>query len=79
MGAGRGKGQFKSGTGFSDIYEAQPAGSGILSSADVGRKVLAAAEDGAQSESSEWGPRGRRVREVERRQDAEELGAGGEN
>jgi hypothetical protein len=46
---------------------------------DVGRLVAAPAEEDVQSEASEWELRERREREEERRQGAEELGAGGEN
>jgi hypothetical protein len=60
-----------------------PAHKGIpgldfLSTTGVGRRVLPPAEDDAQSEASEWEPQERREREEERRVEAEELGAGGE-
>jgi hypothetical protein len=53
----------------------QSGGFGLLSTTDVGRRVLAAAEDDAQSEASEWELCERREREEERRQEAEGLGA----
>jgi hypothetical protein len=46
----------------------------FLSTTDVGRRVPAPPEDGAQGEASEWGLRERREREEERRQEAEMLG-----
>jgi hypothetical protein len=50
----------------------------FLSTTDVGRKVPnSAAEEEAQSEASEWELREPREREVERRVQAEELGAWG--
>jgi len=48
----------------------------LLSTTDVGRWIPALAEEGAQNEASEWELRGRREMEKERRQEAEELGAG---
>jgi hypothetical protein len=45
-----------------------------LATTDVGRRVMTAAEDDAQSETSEWQLRERREKEEERRQEAEGLG-----
>jgi hypothetical protein len=50
----------------------------FLSTTDVGRRVPTPAGDDAQSEVSEWELRERRERKEERRLEAEELGAGGE-
>jgi hypothetical protein len=50
----------------------------FLSTTDVGRLAPVLSEEGAQSEASEWQLRERREREEERRHEAEELGAGGE-
>jgi hypothetical protein len=47
----------------------------FLSTTDVGRLVLAPAEEHAQSETSEWELRERREREEEREVEAEGLGA----
>jgi hypothetical protein len=50
----------------------------FLSTTDVGRRILRpAAEEDVQSEALEWELQERRERE-ERRVEAEELGAGGE-
>jgi hypothetical protein len=51
----------------------------FLSNTDVGRRAPnPATEEDAQSEASEWELQERREREEERRVEAEELGAGGE-
>jgi hypothetical protein len=50
----------------------------FLSTTDVGRLVPAPVEEDTQSEASEWELQERSEREEERRQEAEELGAGGE-
>jgi hypothetical protein len=50
----------------------------FLSTTGMGRRVPAPAEEDAQSEASEWEHRERREREEARRQEAEELGAEGE-
>jgi hypothetical protein len=50
----------------------------FLSTTDVGRQVPPPAKDDAQSEASEWELQERREGEEERRVEAEELGAGGE-
>jgi hypothetical protein len=47
----------------------------FLAATDVGRRIMTAAEDGTQSEASEWELRERREREDERRQEAEGMGA----
>jgi hypothetical protein len=47
----------------------------FLASTDVGWRILDTAEEEAQTEKSEWGPRERGEREEERRLEAGELGA----
>jgi len=51
----------------------------FLSTTDVGRLVPVLAEEDAESEASEWEPRERRERVEEWRQEAEEVGAEGED
>jgi len=68
---GRGKGRFKIRDLFADEHCSQPI-LDFLSTTDAGRLVPTPAEEDIQSEMSEW------KQEEERRAEAEELGAGGE-
>jgi hypothetical protein len=75
---GRGKYRFKIRNLLADM-RCSRAVLDFLSNTDVGRRgPNPVAEEDAQSEESEWELRERREREVERRVEAEELGAGDE-